>query len=124
MCLALPMRIVEIVDGEAKTVRIAPAETIAADRATEEVVSAALIVDDPDALSALVGAWGLVHSGFLLARIDDDDARSRLALFAAMDDETFAGRREATPRDRTAFPPDDRVRKAEGDSEADEPIPN
>ncbi|NLH81804.1 MAG: HypC/HybG/HupF family hydrogenase formation chaperone [Phyllobacteriaceae bacterium] len=89
MCLALPMRIVEIVDAEAKTVRIVPDATVAADRAGEEIVSAALIVADADDLPALVGTWVVAHSGFLLARLDDDDARSRLALFAAMDDETF-----------------------------------
>jgi len=88
MCLALPMRIAEIVDREARTVRILPDRTIAGDRAGAEVVSAALIAADPGELDALVGTWAVAHSGFLLACLDEDDARSRLALFAAMDDET------------------------------------
>ena len=86
MCLALPMRIVEVVDVAARTVRIAPDATVAADRAGEEVVSAALLVAAEADLDALVGGWGIAHSGFLLARLEEDDARSRLALFVAMDD--------------------------------------
>jgi len=86
MCLALPMRIVEVVDVAARTLRIAPDDTVAADRAGEEVVSAALLVTDEAELDGLVGGWGIAHCGFLLARLEEDDARSRLALFVAMDD--------------------------------------
>lgn len=85
MCLALPMRIVEVVDAAARTVRIAPDAAVAADRAGEEIVSAALLAGDENDLRALVGGWGLAHSGFLLARLEADDARSRLDLFEAMD---------------------------------------
>lgn len=85
MCLALPMRIVAVEDSAARTVRIAPASTIAGDRATVEVVSAALLAEDDASLEALVGGWGVAHAGFLLQCLSDEDARSRLVLFEAMD---------------------------------------
>lgn len=85
MCIALPLRIVEVLDEAARLVAVAPEGDVAADRASREVVSAALLVDDAAGLADLVGGWGLVHAGFLLARIDEEDARSRLAVFAAMD---------------------------------------
>lgn len=85
MCLALPMRIVAVADAAARTVLIAPAPTIAADRAADEIVSAALLVEGDAALEALVGGWGIAHAGFLLERLSEEDALSRLALFEAMD---------------------------------------
>ncbi len=85
MCIALPMKIVEVVDRAERTIRIVPDASTAADWAGEEVVSAALVVEDAEQLDGLVGGWGIVHAGYLLARLDEEDARSRLALFAAMD---------------------------------------
>lgn len=85
MCLALPMRIVAVEDAGARTVRLVPASTIAEDRATTEVVSAALLADDEASLASLVGGWGVAHAGFLLQCLDEEDARSRLELFEAMD---------------------------------------
>ena len=85
MCLSLPMRIVAVVDRTARTVRIAPDAAVADDRAAEEIVSAALLVEDEAGLDALVGGWGVAHCGFLLQRLSEDDARSRLDCFVAMD---------------------------------------
>lgn len=85
MCLALPMRIVAVEDADARTVRIEPASTIAGDRAAVEIVSAALLADDDASLATLVGGWGVAHAGFLLQILSDEDARSRLVLFEAMD---------------------------------------
>jgi len=85
MCVALPMKIVEVVDAQAKTVRIVPDATTASDRAGAEVVSAVLVTDEGEALEDLVGGWGIAHAGFLVSRLDEAEARSRLAIFAAMD---------------------------------------
>jgi hydrogenase maturation factor len=85
MCVALPMKVVAVVDSTARTVRLAPDPRIAADRAPEEVVSAALVADDEATLGRLVGRWGIAHCGFLLECLDEDDAQARLGLFAAMD---------------------------------------
>lgn len=85
MCVALPMRIAEVVDPAARTVRLAPVGALAPDRARDEVVSAVLVADDEAALAALVGGFGIAHAGFLLSLLDEEEARSRLAMFEAMD---------------------------------------
>ena len=90
MCIALPMRIVAIVDAAAHLVEVAPDPLTAPDRAAREIVSAALLVEDEPGLAALVGGWGVTHAGFLLARLDEADARSRLDVFAALDDAAAA----------------------------------
>ncbi len=78
MCLGIPGQIVEISD---------PAQL----RAKVEVegvrreVSIALIgLDGPD--SARVGDWVLVHVGFAMAKIDEDDARETLDALKALGD--------------------------------------
>lgn len=85
MCIALPMKVLEVVDWSARTVRILPDPAIARDRAGAEIVSAVLLAETDDSLRALVGAWVIVHGGFILAKLDDEDARSRVDLFVAMD---------------------------------------
>ena len=67
------------------TVRIAPDDAVAGDRAAEDVVSAALSIASVADLAALVGRWVVAHSGFVLQILADDDAQARLALFVAMD---------------------------------------
>ena len=71
MCLGIPGVIVEIADREAglATVDIS---------GVRRSVSVAL-VDEPGA-PIEEGDWVLVHVGFALARIDEDDARETLAL--------------------------------------------
>jgi hydrogenase expression/formation protein HypC len=78
MCLGIPGQIVEISD---------PAQL----RAKVEVegvrreVSIALIgLDGPD--SARVGDWVLVHVGFAMAKIDEDEARETLDALKALGD--------------------------------------
>ena len=73
MCLGIPGRIMEIPDRQAglATVDIS---------GVRREVSVAL-VDEPSA-PLEVGDWVLIHVGFALARIDEDDARETLALLA------------------------------------------
>lgn len=86
MCIALPRKVVAVVDAERAVV------ALAADNGTStgeaETVSAALLLDAGRRIETLVGAWMLVHAGFALALIDDEDARSRLQMFAAMRGDT------------------------------------
>lgn len=85
MCIALPMRVVDVVDPGKSLVAVEPGPGVAADRGGNDIVSAALVADDATALVALVGRWGLIHAGFLMEIIEEDDALERLAVFAAMD---------------------------------------
>lgn len=78
MCIAIPMEIVAIVDAARLVVRLA-----GSDGRTEDV-SAALVAETGSDGSDLLGRWALSHAGFVLSLIDADEARSRLAVFAAM----------------------------------------
>ncbi len=71
MCLGIPAQIVELVDREAG---LATAEISHVRRS----VSIALCPE------AGVGDWVLVHVGFALSRIDEDEARETLALLERM----------------------------------------
>jgi hydrogenase expression/formation protein HypC len=71
MCLAIPAQIVELVDPEAG---LAKAEISGVRRA----VSTALCPDTG------VGDWVLIHVGFALERIDEEQARETLALLEQM----------------------------------------
>lgn len=73
MCLAIPRKIIAILDpGE-------PRVLVEGQDGTEEV-SAALLGWQDD----FVGRWTVTHSGFILSLIDEEEARSRLSIFAAM----------------------------------------
>jgi hydrogenase expression/formation protein HypC len=71
MCLAIPAQIVELVDREAG---LAKAEISGVRRA----VSTALCPE------AGVGDWVLIHVGFALEQIDEDQARETLVLLEQM----------------------------------------
>ena len=72
MCLGIPAQIVEIVNPEAKT---AKAEI----GGVRRIVSCALLEGE-----ARVGEWVLVHVGFALDRIDEEQAAETLQLLNDM----------------------------------------
>ena len=72
MCLGIPAQIVEIVDPVAKT---AKAEI----GGVRRIVSCALLEGE-----ARVGEWVLVHVGFALDRIDEEQAAETLQLLSDM----------------------------------------
>ena len=74
MCLVIPKRIVAILDANEPTV-------VVDGPGGREEVSAALVSGTSD----LLGRWAVVHAGFILSFLAEDDARSRLAVLAAMD---------------------------------------
>ena len=71
MCLAVPGQIVDLVDV---TIGLASVE-IAGVRRTVNVG----LLDDP-----APGDWVLVHVGFAIARVDEEEARATLALLEQM----------------------------------------
>ena len=73
MCLGIPGQIVEVVD----TAKMLAKVDISGVRRT---VNVACIIDDEHSIEACVGDWVLVHVGFAMARIDEDEAKKTLAL--------------------------------------------
>lgn len=77
MCLGIPGQIVELVDAD---YHIAKVEVSGVRRN----VNVALVADGPD--SVAVGDWVLIHVGFALSRIDEDEARATLAFLKQLGD--------------------------------------
>ena len=71
MCLGIPAQIVEHVDNDAGLMK-------AEISGVRRIVSVALCPE------AAVGDWVLVHVGFALSRIDEEDARRTLELLEQM----------------------------------------
>jgi len=71
MCLGIPGQVIDVVDREAGLAQVDIS-------GVRREVSVAL-VDEP-AAPIEVGDWVLIHVGFALARIDEDDARETLEL--------------------------------------------
>jgi hydrogenase expression/formation protein HypC len=76
MCLAIPGQVVQVVDEDAQLVEIEVA-------GVRRVVSVALL-DAPGGPASLAGEWVLIHVGFALSRIDEQEAAATLSLLAEM----------------------------------------
>lgn len=79
MCLGIPGQIVEIVDAPN---RLALVDVGGVRRA----VNVAFIVDAEHTVADCVGDWVLVHVGFAMVRIDEQEAAATLALLREMDE--------------------------------------
>jgi hydrogenase expression/formation protein HypC len=75
MCLAIPGQVVEMVDEQN---RLATVEVAGVRR----TVSIGLL--DVDGTSAQTGDWVLIHVGFALSKIDEQEARATLRLLEEM----------------------------------------
>lgn len=84
MCIALPRKIVAVVDAADMLVEVCD------EAVGRETVSAVLLVTPELPIRQLVGNFVLVHAGFAIALIDEVEARSRLQMFAAMRGESDA----------------------------------
>lgn len=91
MCLGIPGQIVEIIDEQAKLATVDVG-------GVRRSISVAFIVNDEHPVAACVGDWVLVHVGFAMVRIDEDEAAATLALLREMgeyDSEVDAMRQSA-----------------------------
>ena len=77
MCLGIPGQIVEIVDAAGKLALVDVG-------GVRREVNIAFIVDKNHPVAACLGDWVLVHVGFAMARIDEDEAAATLALLREM----------------------------------------
>jgi hydrogenase expression/formation protein HypC len=69
MCLGIPGQITEWVDREHAIAK-------ASVSGVKRNVNVALVAEGPDAVD--VGDWVLIHVGFAMAKIDEEEARSTL----------------------------------------------
>jgi hydrogenase expression/formation protein HypC len=75
MCLAIPAQILEVVDVDN---RIALVDVAGVRR------NANIGLLDDDGAGAGVGDWVLIHVGFALSKVDEDEAHATLALLQGM----------------------------------------
>ena len=78
MCLGIPGQILEITDPAQLRAKVD------VDGVRREVSIALIGLDEPD--PARVGDWVLVHVGFAMAKIDEDEARETLDQLKALGD--------------------------------------
>ncbi|MGD1701406.1 HypC/HybG/HupF family hydrogenase formation chaperone [Dapis sp. BLCC M229] len=73
MCLGIPGQIIEITDAEHKlaTVNIS---------GVKREVNIACIVDEKHPVESCIGDWVLVHVGFAMNRLDEEEATETLKL--------------------------------------------
>ncbi|HEY9602410.1 MAG TPA: HypC/HybG/HupF family hydrogenase formation chaperone [Allocoleopsis sp.] len=74
MCLGIPGQIVEIADAKQQL-------AIANVGGVKRQVNIACIVDDNHPVESCVGDWVLIHVGFAMNRIDEQEAAETLQLF-------------------------------------------
>lgn len=70
MCLGIPGQLVEIVDAENHIAKVDVS-------GVRRNVNVALLADEADAVA--VGDWVLIHVGFAMSKIDEQEARETLA---------------------------------------------
>lgn len=73
MCLGIPGKIVQVTDPENKLALVEVA-------GVRRQVNIACIVDESHPAESCVGDWVLVHVGFAMIRIDENEAAKTLAL--------------------------------------------
>jgi hydrogenase expression/formation protein HypC len=77
MCLAIPAQIVEFVDAERFLARVEVS-------GVRRIVNVALVSGGDD--GADVSDWVLLHVGFAISRIDEDEAHATLQALQALDE--------------------------------------
>lgn len=77
MCLGIPGRIVKIDDVTRKLATVDVA-------GVRRQVNIACIIDDAHPVEACVGDWVLVHVGFAMSRIDEEQAAQTLKILTEL----------------------------------------
>ncbi len=106
MCLGIPGRVIAITDADNKLGMVDVC-------GVRREINLACVVNDAQALHSCVGEWVLVHVGFAMSRIDEDEARLTLELLTQLGeaqeieamrqpDPAQPRRRQPDPREETA----------------------
>ncbi len=91
MCLGIPGQIIEITDAERQLAKVDVS-------GVQRQVNIACIISDEHPVDDCVGDWVLVHVGFAMSRIDEDEAQKTLDILSElgeMQDELDAMRQSA-----------------------------
>lgn len=73
MCLGIPGQIIEIIDANQKLAVVNVA-------GVKRQVNIACIIDDDHPAESCVGDWVLIHVGFAMSRLDEQEAAATLQL--------------------------------------------
>ena len=93
MCLGIPGQITAITDAAQLLAKVDIG-------GVKREVNIACVVDDEHPVESCVGEWVLVHVGFAMSRLDEEEAARTLALLAELGDmqaELEAMRQMETP---------------------------
>ncbi|MBS1991501.1 MAG: HypC/HybG/HupF family hydrogenase formation chaperone [Cyanobacteria bacterium SZAS LIN-3] len=93
MCLGIPGQIVEIIDEQKKLAKVDVS-------GVKRQVNIACIVNDEHPVASCVGDWVLVHVGFAMSRIDEEEARKTLELLIELGE----AQKEIESMSRSAVP--------------------
>ena len=77
MCLGIPGQIVEITDADNLMARVDVS-------GIQRQVNIACIVSDDHPAESCIGDWVLVHVGFAMSRIDEEEAQKTLQILAEL----------------------------------------
>ena len=77
MCLAIPGQVIEVVDEESRLARVEVA-------GVRRNVNVGLLDGEGDGVAA--GDWVLIHVGFALSKVDEEEAQATLRLLQRMGD--------------------------------------
>ncbi len=79
MCLAIPGRVVEFSSEQPLLAKVDVA-------GVKRSINVGLLVDEP----LEIGDWVLIHVGFAMSKIDEEQARGQLTMIAALGEEQQA----------------------------------
>ncbi len=71
MCLGIPGRIVAVTDPERKLAMVEVS-------GVRREINVACVVEDGQPIESCIGYWVLVHVGFAMSRIDEEEAAATL----------------------------------------------
>jgi len=77
MCLGIPGQIVEITDVENNMAKVDVS-------GIQREVNLACVIDNNNPVDKYIGKWVLVHVGFAMSLIDEDEARETLEILSKL----------------------------------------
>jgi len=77
MCLGIPGKIIEITDAEKLTAKVDVS-------GVKREVNIACVVSEDHPAEKCIGDWVLVHVGFAMSRIDQEEAERTLAILSEL----------------------------------------